>query len=314
MRSGPSSAERARRLIAILGRLTAGSRIPLDELAGELGATPAELAGDLETLSLCGVAPYGPDQLADVFVEDGYVEVYTALPALNEPVRLAPREAEALVAALGAAGFSADDELTRKLVRAASAAFDAEELERTLRTTTATHDSAVFETLAAAARDHLVARIAYQADGADVAGERDVEPLALFAERGAWYLSAWCRLAGGERTFRVDRVRGALVTGEAFDPAEHGARDARHSALPAEGLPTARLRFEPGEPFVAREWPGGTIAQTDPDGATIAEVPYASTAWVARRVVARLGRVRVLEPAEMREAVAATARRELDAL
>ena len=306
--SSPSSSERARRLVAILGRFTAGSRIPLESLAEEVGASPAELAADLETLSLCGVAPYWPDQMVDVFVEDGVIEVYTPLPGLRGSVRLSTREAEALLAALSAAGFSADDPLTTKLMRAAAGLADPAELERTLRTSSAAHATRTFETLAAATREREVVHIAYQAEGASAASERDIEPLRLFAERGAWYLSAWCRQAGGSRTFRIDRIRAARRTGKHFEAGAHARRADAPTAFSADGLPLARVRFEAGESFVSREWPGATVAETLADGALIALVPYAGTDWIARRVVARLGRVHVLEPAEVRTAVAALAR------
>jgi hypothetical protein len=42
----------------------------------------------------------------------------------------------------------------------------------------------------------------------------------------------------------------------------------------------------------------------EPDGSTIAEVPFAGTAWLGRRVVARLGSVEVIGPAEARTVVA----------
>jgi hypothetical protein len=40
-------------------------------------------------------------------------------------------------------------------------------------------------------------------------------------------------------------------------------------------------------------------------------VPFAGTDWIARRVVARLGNVEALEPAEVRSAVGVLARTEL---
>jgi len=296
-----SSSEAARRLVALLGHLTPGMSVPVGDLAETLGTTPEQLAADLSTLSLCGVAPYSPDQMIDVFVEDGLVEVYSPLPAVSAPVRLSPAEAQALAAALAAAGFTAEDPLAAKLLAAASTGFDAAALERTLRSAIATHDSSVFETLASAAREHEVVTIEYQADGAACAARRDVEPNQLFAERGAWYLSAWCRVACGMRTFRVDRVRAAKSTGERFENVV--APDAGlPSAFVTDGLPLATLRFAAGEPFVAREWPGGRVVSSDPDGTTVAEVPYAGTGWIARRVVARLGTVEVLAPDEVRAA------------
>ena len=305
----PSSSDAARRLIALLGQLTPGMSVPVADLAETLGTTPEQLADDLGALCLCGITPYTPDQMVDVFVEDGMVEVYSPLPAVHAPVRLSPAEAEALAAALAAAGFTADDPLAAKLLAAASAGFDATALERTLRSAIATHDSAIFETLASAVHDREVVAIAYQADGTAAPTEREIEPLQLFAERGAWYLSAWCRTAGGLRTFRVDRIRTAETSTDKFLRAVEtaGGGAGAPSAFAPEGLPLATLRFAPDEPFVAREWPGGRVVDTDADGATFAEVPFAGTGWIARRVSARLGKVEATAPDAVRAAVRALA-------
>ena len=314
MAARSSSADRAKRLIALLGRLREGTRTPLTTLATELDTTPAELACDLETLSVCGIAPYTPMELVPVFVDDGVVEVWGQVPAMRGPVRLSPAEASALAAALAAAGFSADDPLSAKLLTAASAAFDAEELSRTLHTSATPHESANFEALAAAISASEVLAIAYQREGAEQPSLRRVEPLQLFADRGVWYLSAWCRKAGAFRTFRIDRVRAVQPTGEHFDPGARGNAELTASAFSAAGLPTARLQFSPGEEFSERDWPGATVAEELADGSLVADVPYAGTDWIARRVVARLGGVEVLAPHDVREAVAALALEELGRL
>ena len=309
MTARTSSAEVARRLIALLGRLREGTRVSLAALAAELDTTPAALASDLETLSVCGIAPYTPMELVPVLVDGDVVEVWGSVPAMRGPVRLSPAEAAALAAALAAAGFPADDPLPSKLLAASASAFDAEELARTLRTSTASHATATFEALAAGIASCEVLAIAYQREGAAEPALRRVEPLQLFADRGTWYLSAWCRTAGAFRTFRVDRVRGVDPTGDFFDPAERGDGLAT-SAFTSAGLPTARVRFAPGEAFSEREWPGSCVAEEPADGSLVVNVPFAGTEWIARRIVARLGAVEVMEPAGVREAVAVLAREE----
>ncbi len=60
-------------------------------------------------------------------------------------------------------------------------------------------------------------RITYR-DRHDRETVRDVEPVAFAATRTEWYLMAWCRLRGGARAFRVDRIRAADDTGEPASP------------------------------------------------------------------------------------------------
>jgi predicted DNA-binding transcriptional regulator YafY len=227
---------------------------------------------------------------------------------MRGPVRLSLAEAEALSAALSAAGFSADDPLNVKLAAASSASLDARELARTLHTETAKHDVGVFEALAAATRDHEAVVLDYQRDGASFPHERTVEPLQLLADRGAWYLSAWCREADDFRTFRIDRIRGIRQTGERFDPGARGISGLGSAAFLAEGLPVARLRFAVADDYVEREWPGSRLVERSAQGAGLVDVPFAGTDWIARRVVARLGQVEVVEPQSVRQAVAELAR------
>jgi len=295
-----NSADTARRLISLLGHFADEGRIPLEVLAKRAGVSTAQLTDDLSTLSVCGVAPYFPDMMVDVFVEDDMVEIYSPMPAIPGSVRLSAAEAEALVAALSATGFSADAPLTKRLLTAASSGFDADALAHTLRAETTPHDSGVFETIAGAIASREALTITYQRDGAAAPGQRTIEPHRLVADRGAWYVSAHCRSAGEERTFRVDRVRTAVPTGEHF---EYVHTESDSPVFTGSGLPTARLRFAPGEPFVERDWPGGVVVEIAADSATIADVPYGGTGWIARAVVARLGAVTVLEPSEVRDAV-----------
>lgn len=308
-----------RRLVALLGYLKPNTTMDIADLAERVGTDAASLASDLMTLALCGVPPFYPGDCMPLIVEDGRVTVFGELPALAGAVRLSAGEAAALASALQAAGFPADDDLTSRLLAAsATRAFDAAELEHTIRTLHAEHSGEVYRTIAAALADHEVLLIEHVRSGSDETSVREVEPVSLFAERGAWYLTAWCRSAGDWRTFRVDRVRSAKGTGERFDPrrmpeGEAGAAAALR-AFASDGLPTATLRFAPTERFDEREWPGGRVAETGDDGTVLVEVPYAGNDWLARRVVARLGTVEAVAPAEMRARVAELARQELSQL
>src|SRR5215469_13519017 len=55
-------------------------------------------------------------------------------------------------------------------------------------------------------------------DRNDAVTVREVEPVAFVGMRTQWYLLAWCRLRGGGRAFRIDRILAVTDTGE---PAPH---------------------------------------------------------------------------------------------
>lgn len=295
-----SSANHARRLLALLRHLTPGRSIPLVELASLVGASPDEIANDIELLSLCGVAPYMPDDLVAVYVEDGEAHVWAPLPALDRAVRLSAREARALAAALQAAGFAPDDPLTSRLLGASSAGFDAGELAHIVRSAVSEDRGGVYSALSLAAERGDVVRITYRATGTDAETDRDIEPISMLNDRGAWYVSAMCRRAGAMRTFRLDRIHTVSPTGERFERPR--GTEATSRAFVPSGLPTATLRFAHAEDFSVRDWPGARIYAEDGESA-IVHVPFGGTAWIARMVVARLGEVEVLDPPEVRAAV-----------
>jgi predicted DNA-binding transcriptional regulator YafY len=108
-------------------------------------------------------------------------------------------------------------------------------------------------------------------------------------------------------------MHSVVATGEHFSAGDATAY-ATTSAFSPSAHPSALLRFAPGEEFTEREWPGGTLAETCTDGSMLAEVPFAGTGWIARHVTARLGRVEVLEPESVRNAVATFARDEVGRL
>lgn len=308
-----SAAERARRMMALLPLLTPGAELPLGRLADVVGGTPAEVAADIATLSLCGLPPYSPDELVEAFVEGDVVCVYTAPPALERPLALAPAEAAALAAALEACGRGPDDPLRAKLLAAASAPADAAEIASAVRAAVSPGGvAAIHAAVAAATSSHEALRIEYFSAGRGEVGARVIEPWAMGVDRGVWYVAAWCRSAWGERVFRLDRIRSAEGTGETFTP----PADARPPvpAFPAqEASARATVIFDAFSDVSSREWPGATFAPGEV-GQVIAQVPFVSGAWVARRVAARLGSAEVVAPRKLRAEVAGLARRMLAAL
>ena len=62
-----------------------------------------------------------------------------------------------------------------------------------------------------AVRTHAPATFAYRSE------ERRVAPVGLWFRFGHWYLVAWDLTRSAVRTFRVDRIEGEVVRGEAGD-------------------------------------------------------------------------------------------------
>ena len=64
----PRTPEHLPRLLALVRALSKTRVLPLARLCDELGVSEADLRADIELLSLCGLPPYGPDNLIEIQV------------------------------------------------------------------------------------------------------------------------------------------------------------------------------------------------------------------------------------------------------
>ncbi len=214
---------RTERLYAITEELRAAGR------SGRTGAWLAkrlEVSGrtvkrDIDALLQLGVplwAQSGPG--------GGYVlDTSSSMPPLNLTAAEAAAIAVAL-AALPALPFAVDG---RSALSKVLGAMPAAERERAgsiarrlwLRTPERAPRPAVANVLDEAVRRQQVVVLRYASPRGTVT-ERAVEPVALAATDGHWYLLAWCRLRVAPRWFRTDRIVAAHLTSEAapdHDPA-----------------------------------------------------------------------------------------------
>ena len=80
-RRGPRSAtEIVAGLMVMLPWLVERKRVKLSDMAKQFKLTEAELIDDIMMASVCGVPPYSPDALIDVFVDED--EVVAEVPLM----------------------------------------------------------------------------------------------------------------------------------------------------------------------------------------------------------------------------------------
>lgn len=90
-------------------------------------------------------------------------------------------------------------------------------------------DTGTVLTLATAASQHQRVRLRYRSH-AEHDSQRDLDPYGLVLHSGRWYVTGRDGRSGEVRTFRVDRVREALLSGVSFDapadfdPVQHVTR------------------------------------------------------------------------------------------
>jgi predicted DNA-binding transcriptional regulator YafY len=78
-------------------------------------------------------------------------------------------------------------------------------------------DTGIVLTLATAASQHQRVRLRYRSH-AEQDSERDLDPYGLVLHSGRWFVTGRDGKSGELRTFRVDRVSEALLSGVSFDP------------------------------------------------------------------------------------------------
>lgn len=208
------------RLLRLASLLQSRRHWPGATLAGELGVDTRTVRRDVDRLRELGY----PVE-ASSGVGGGYaLGRGAALPPLvlddEEAVTLAIalRTASASIAGIESTSLrllGKLDQLMPTRLRRRATALHAVTLS--LRTGPPLVDAGLLSALATACRDSRGLRFAYR-NHAGEPSQRAVEPLRLANYGRRWYLIAWDMARGDWRSFRVDRIEGALKPGGDFVP------------------------------------------------------------------------------------------------
>src|SRR5262249_30514319 len=95
----PRAPEHLPRLLALVRALARSRVLPVARLCDELGVSEADLRADIELLSLCGLPPYGPDNLIEIQVVGDRVRLSNRVLA-PPPLMLSDEEAAGMRLAL----------------------------------------------------------------------------------------------------------------------------------------------------------------------------------------------------------------------
>jgi predicted DNA-binding transcriptional regulator YafY len=301
------------RLVSILLLLQTRGRMTAAQLAEELEVSVRTVYRDVEALTAAGVPLYADAGHAGGYrLLDGYRTRLTGLTS---------GEAEALFLS-GVPGPAAQLGLGPVLAAAqlkVRAALPAELRAHADRVSGRFHldapgwyadavDAPFLPAVADAVWNGHVLRVTYRRWREPTDVERRLEPYGLVLKAGRWYVVA----GPGPRTFRVDQILELTATGEQFNRPDDFDLSAYWTAYQRDFLSRlhraeAVVRLAPG---VALAGPAGDAVRaggrTDADGWTVATVPVESLDR-AHGDFLRLGTgIEVLEPAELRERIAAT--------
>ena len=306
--AGPVAPERFGVLQALLAHLLAAcgdersTTLDAVEVAARFSIPLEELQ---DHLSLLNLVNFGGGCYAVYAEHDGDVvrvekELYGDV--FRRSPKLTPLEARAIHLAMEYVGptIAADAHTPLKRVR--------KKLEETfgrfdLAGNPQTRDGSAEETLVRVLSDgvdkRVVVEIEYMKDGDDSPTMRLVEPYTIERELPVWRVHTWDLSVDAARTFRLDRMRSARLTGDRFE-----ARDGFDPSYLRDPR-VARLLHSPE---VAR-WKLERGARALTDGSAIADVPYKTEEWLLSEILADRGETIVLEPQRLRDVVAKRARR-----
>ncbi|MER7771353.1 WYL domain-containing protein [Kitasatospora sp. NPDC096140] len=301
---------RASRLVTLLLLLQNRGRMTAEQLAGELEVSVRTVYRDVQALAAAGIPLYGDAGHAGGYrLVDGYRTRLTGLTA-DEAQAAFLAALPGAAAELGLGGALAAAQLKLRAALPAGLREQAGRIqERFLLDAPGWYgdadDTPHLAGVAAAVWARRAVVLRYRRWRAPEEVERRVEPYGLVLKAGRWYLVA--AGSAGLRTYRVDQIIGLREQDEEFvvpDGFDLGA-------YWADYLDDFRARLHTGEALV-RLTPEGArrlgVAPAAGGGRTEARVPIESVDH-AHGEFLRLGTdVEVLEPAELRDRIAATVR------
>lgn len=306
-RRGPrSAAERVSGLLVMLPWVMARTRVSIATMARQFDLTEAELVEDIEMAACCGVPPYSPDALIDVFI-DG-TDVIAEVPLVfSRPLKLNTAELFALrvmgEAALAMPGADRAGPLATALAKLrplmpAGADAVAVELPR----------ARFVKELRAAVEACERHEIDYFSPSSRQRTTRAVTPRRVFEDGGRWYLAADDHLSGEDRVFRIDRIERLAALG--IHDAPRPVADDEDVPWFSADLPTVTLRVGPEARWIVETYPYVRRAERA-DGSLEVTLSVTSEHWLGRLLLRAGGGAEVLEPSTYRGIGTMTARRVL---
>lgn len=304
--------ERFARLVTLAGVLinAAGdeNRPKVNDLLDELGISAEELISDLAVLNVVNFGGGTYVLYAEIDGDEIEIDADTYGDNFARPARLLPLEAKALVAAIDLFGDHLPQSGLTTVREKIVAALGHDPANEGLQVAPPSDNSGVVSTINQAISSHTVLELDYYKENEDEFVTRRVEPYRLVAGPEGWYLGCYDLGREDTRHFRLDRMRSVdAVEGEAFEPRAEVAERLAAEGWLAEGrisaAPAARIWVSPERARWLRE--ERNVLDELVDGAVIVEVPYGSVEWLVRETLRGAGDLVVLDPPEVRAAVAA---------
>lgn len=303
-----TAAAQLRRILHVIPRLANGEPHSLASVAAELSIDVATLTKDLNSIVERLHEPGGFVEAVQVFIEAERVSLVSS--HFLRPMRLTISELCALELGLAMLGQERPDERevidgARARLRQLIAAMPSDSVAGALHH--ASIGAAIDPAHLAAARSALLGRrrleLRYKRADAREPDDRVIEPYALVAASGMFYIVAHCVRNNGLRIFRLDRVESARVMQDRFTLPDSFSLDSvlvEGKAMFAARAKTLRVRYSSRIARWIAEREGLTVAV---DGSLTVDHAMVDPDWGIRHVLQYGPEAEVLDPPEMRDAL-----------
>jgi len=299
---GPRSSEvRVSGLLRMLPWLMKQERVSVAKMAKQFSMSETDLIEDIEMASMCGVPPYTPFELTDIYIDEGYIFV-GANKRFERSLELTASEAFGLNLMAAAAkelpGFTRGKDL-KSAVKKLRKVLGDDVVDVDIESPT--YLAVVTE--AASSGQRL--RIRYWTPARNEESDRTITVRTVFVDRGHWYVRADDDASNDSRHFRVDRIRSVTPLDEFVTVSETAAQVPVWFA-DASGSETITAEVAATAAWVVETYPC-TVREERPDGTYLIDIVSNSEHWLGRLLLRAGGAITVVAPIEMASVQARTA-------